>query len=375
MPDSRPSIGIDASRLAVGVRTGTETYTAELIDALGRVGIPADVRLYLNTRAIPPDLPPNMAPVCMPFPRFWTHGRLSVEMLRHAPDVLFVPAHVVPLHHPRSVVTIHDLGYLVVPDAHPPAQRRMLDLTTRWSARTARAIIAVSTQTRDDLVARYGVPAERIVVVPHGVSRSMRTPTPDDIAAVRARYRLPARFVLGVGTMQPRKNFGRLASAVRDLRSAGRDVSLVLTGRDGWCADRVEAELAASGLGDGLLRPGYVPASDLPALYAAADVFAFPSLFEGFGIPALDAMACGAPVLAANAAALPETCGDAALLVDPRDVGAIAAGLATLLDFDPTARAAWIARGRAHAARYDWDTSARRTRDVLLAVAADAPYR
>jgi glycosyltransferase involved in cell wall biosynthesis len=370
-----PLIGIDASRLAVAERTGTETYTHEIVDALGRLLPAGRLRLYLNTKTPPPGLPATAEPVAIPFPRFWTHARISWEMQRRPPDVLFVPAHVVPIRHPRTVVTVHDLGYLHIPDAHPPRQRRMLDLTTQWSVRAATRVIAISARTRDDLVTHYGADPAKIAIVHHGVSAEMRRPSDTDIIEIRRRYRLPERFVLAVGTLQPRKNLGRLSTAVRALADDGRNVSLVLAGKPGWLADRVEADLAASGLGNRIHRPGYVPDADLPALYAAADVVAFPSLYEGFGLPALEAMACGAPVLAAAAGALPEVCGDAALLADPYDIAALARGIATLLDLEPGARDAWRARGIAHAAGFTWDATGRATLDALEHAARAGTFR
>src|SRR6476646_6409451 len=137
----RPVIGIDASRAFDAERTGTETYSFQLIRALAQRSHDWRYFAYVNSRVVEfSELSSSMEVKTIPFPRFWTHGRLSFEMVRHPPDVLFVPAHVIPLIHPTSVVTIHDLGYLHVPDAHPPRQRRMLDLTTRWNARTARHI-------------------------------------------------------------------------------------------------------------------------------------------------------------------------------------------------------------------------------------------
>ena len=243
-------------------------------------------------------------PVCIPFPRLWTHVRLSVEMLRRRPGVLFVPAHVVPALHPPSVVTIHDLGYLHHPEAHPASQRRMLHWSTRWSVFAARRIIAISENTKRDLIRSYRVPEEKIAVIPHGVAAEFAPANAGAVSDVRARYGLGARYVLAVGTVQPRKNLARLAAAVRQLNDNGTRIDLAIAGKQGWLAADVMYEIENERASPFVRLLGYVPDADLPALYTGADVFAMPSLYEGFGMPVLEAMACGVPVVAADRSSL-----------------------------------------------------------------------
>ncbi|MER3437295.1 MAG: glycosyltransferase family 1 protein [Chloroflexota bacterium] len=365
-------MGVDASRLTVGEQTGTETYTYQLLAAWARLEIPDRIRLYLNAPSAPPDLPPVGDVACLPFPRLWTHVRLSWEMQRRPPAVLFVPAHVIPLRHPPSVVTVHDLGYLHHPEAHPARDRWMLDWTTRWSTRVARRVIAISEATRHDLVHCYGVVPEKIDVIPHGVDPRFFAVRFEDVRRVRQYFALPERFVLAVGTVQPRKNLGRLAMAMRHLAAAGLPHSLVIAGKRGWLASTVERDIAQAGVGDRIIVLGYVPAPVLPALYAAADALAFPSLYEGFGLPVLEAMATGTPVVAANRSAIPEVAGDAALLVDPFSPEAIARGLMRVLT-EPALRATLVARGKERAGSFSWEKSALATLDVLRRVRDGTP--
>lgn len=356
------AIAIDASRLAVDQLTGTETYTYELLSALAEIAPPERFELYVNAAKPPGHLPSLGEPVCIPFPRLWTHVRLAAELRRRRPRLLFVPAHVVPIVHPRSVVTIHDLGYLHVPEAHPPGQRRMLDLTTRWSSRAASRIIAISHATKRDLVERYAVPEAKIAVVHHGISPIFRPASADAIAGVRAKYGLASPYAVAVGTVQPRKNYGRLAEAVQRVARAGSPMTLVIAGKRGWLADDVIASVERSGANVRLL--GFVPDADLPALYSGAVAACQISLYEGFGMPALEAMACGVPLIAANGSALPEVCGDAARFVDPLDVESIAEGMQAVMD-DPRLRANLIERGMRRAARFTWRACAERTLAVL----------
>src|SRR5258706_6721658 len=343
-------IGIDASRIAVAARTGTEHYTYELLAALARRDSSTRYTLYCNQMpaALPP-LGPNFALRRIAFPRLWTHARLSAELLAHAPDVLFVPAHVLPLGAPlrrrmRTVVTVHDLGYLRFPEAHTPAQRLYLRLSTLWSARAASRLIAISAATRDDLLRFAGVRPEKIAVVHHGLSPRFR-PVADAaaISAVQRRYGIAGEhkvrpYVLYVGTVQPRKNLVRLIEAFAqtvqmtdpNLQSAICNLQLVIAGKRGWLTDTIERRAAELGVAERVRFTGYVADEDLPALLSGALAFVLPSLYEGFGMPVLEAMACGAPVLASNTSALPEVAGDAALLVDPTDTAAIAARLARL---------------------------------------------
>jgi glycosyltransferase involved in cell wall biosynthesis len=351
-------IGIDASRAAP--QTGTERYSLHLIPQLVTQGSAHRFRLYRRT-APPAGLAPHPERVewrILPFPRLWTHLRLSWELLTHPPDALFVPSHVLPLLHPRrSLVTVHDLGYLHFPDAHPPTQRWYLDLSTRYNAHAAAHLVADSEATRRDLVHHLGVDPAKVTVVYPGYDESLRPVTdPGALAQVHRRYGLGARYFLYLGTLQPRKNLVRLLEAFRLFRDADpahHDLQLVIAGRIGWLAGPIQAAIARLDLGAALVLPGFVPDEDRAALLSGALAFLFPSLYEGFGFPILEAMACGTPVLCSNTSSLPEVAGDAAWLVDPLSRDAILAGMLRLAG-DEALRRTLVARGFQQVRGFSW---------------------
>jgi glycosyltransferase involved in cell wall biosynthesis len=364
-------IGIDASRVDRGHRTGTEQYSAQLLEALGGLDHLNRYTLYANSRAKPTlRLPPNFRARLIPFPRLWTHARLSLEMASRTPDVLFVPAHVVPLAHPRTVVTIHDLGYRAFPEAHPPLARRYLDWSTRWSAAAARRVIVPSEATARDLSAVYGTPPGRIVVIPHGHHPRFRPLNAATVDAGLARLGIARPYVLFVGTLQPRKNLARALVAFERLAARGWPGRLVLVGQRGWLSDPIFSTIARpdSAANSRVHLTGYLADEDVPIVYNGAEGLVFPSLYEGFGLPALEAMACGTPVLTSGTTSLPEVVGDAALLVDPLDTDAIASGMARLVG-DAALRADLRQRGLARAGEFTWRRAAERTLAVLENVA------
>lgn len=370
-------IGIDASRVAVTGRTGTERYSYELLAALARIDRRNDYWLYCN--GLPRDLPPlgvNFRLRNLPWPRIWTHLRLGPAACVDRLDTLFIPAHVVPLvHPPRCVVTLHDLGYLAFPQAHTARRRLELHLTTLWSTRAAQRIIAISQATKDDLVRHYGVAPARITVVHHGVTPEFAPVEPQQCTAGAARYGIDGPYLLYVGTIQPRKNLQRLIEAFAQIVSAAEPaqpgLQLVIAGKRGWLSEPIERRAVELGLAGRVRFTGYVADADLPALLSGALAFAFPSLYEGFGLPILEAMACGAPVLTSTSSALPEVAGDAALLVDPRDTAAIARGLLQLAT-GADLRAELRARGFARATQFSWEHCAQQTLAVLRAAGTSA---
>ncbi len=359
----QPVIGIDASRIVVENVTGTERYARRIVEHV--LQLPCAFRFRLFARR-PLELPVPAEHVelrVIPFPRLWTHGRLAVELVRHPVDLLFVPAHVLPFWCPvPGVVTVHDLGYRYEPQAHPVLQRLYLEFGTRRSVSQARKVIAISQATANDLVRFYRVPAERIAVVPHGVD-SRFTPQPLELVArVRERYGLHKPFLLHVGTLQPRKNLVRLIRAFELLATADDELELVLVGKRGWLAQSIDSAIATSPLRPRIRVLGHIADSDLPALYSAAEVFVFPSLYEGFGLPVLEAMACGTPVVASHRGALAEI-GGPVIACDPLSVEDIARAIAAARD--PLRRPALIQAGFEHVKRFSWQRSAQLTLDVL----------
>lgn len=363
-----PVIGIDGSRLSCQQSTGTENYSREIVKQLLQLDVPLRWRLYLNettSSRTTLDWSTRVETRPIPAPRLWTHGRLSLETVRRRPDLLFVPSHVVPIIHPRSVVTIHDLGYLRYPEMHPNGQRRMLDLSTRWSAHAARHIIVPSGTTKSDLVEAYGIDDQKISVIHHGVSERFGAIIPSRTRDLRTRLQLSAPYILSVGTIQPRKNFEFLGEAMMALRDRGTECTLVIAGKRGWLADQVLDRLGALDLGNRLRILDYVSDDDLPALYAGAAAYVQPSLYEGFGLPVVEAMSSGVPVLVSTASCLPEIAADGAEVFDPTDADHLGSALHDILASRELSRA-MAARALTRSKHFSWRRAAEQTASVLL---------
>ena len=297
----------------------------------------------------------------------WEQTALPAAARSARLDLLHGPVNVNPLFSAcPSVVTIHDLSFMRYPQAFPRLKRAYLRSQVQLSVRAARRVIAISRATQHDLVTLFGVDPARIDVVYNGVDAAFSPAPAQEVEEFRARRGLPARYILHLGTLEPRKNLTRLVQAfarIKAQETASPDLKLVLAGGKGWFYDSLFAEVARLGLEGEVLFPGYVDDADLVWWYRAATAFAYPSLMEGFGLPVLEAMACGAPTVTSNASSLPEVAGDAALLVDPGDVDALAAALARILQ-EPALAAELRHRGLAQAARFSWQRTAQETAAV-----------
>jgi glycosyltransferase involved in cell wall biosynthesis len=312
----------------------------------------------------------------------WHTGRPSVRVLWEQlvqpqvlrqidADLVHAPVFVGPLAAPCPVVTtIHDLSFIRFPHLFRRVNRIYLTVMTRLSARRARRLIAVSEHAASEAVHLLGVSREKIDVVYHGVDPVFRPLPANQVAAFRERQGLPHKFVLFVGTLEPRKNLKHLIEAFSRVYD-GR-IQLVLVGGKGWLYNDLFARVQELNLGAGVLFLGYARSEDLPLWYNAATALAYPSLYEGFGMPVTEAQACGTPVLTSNKSSLPEAAGEAALLVDPQNVEEIAAGLNRLLS-DDALRKDLKERGLAHARRFNWPRTAQQTIQVYRrALAQDA---
>jgi glycosyltransferase involved in cell wall biosynthesis len=302
----------------------------------------------------------------VPLPADWLSGPVD---LYHSPDFVLPP-----LRHARGILTVHDLAFLMRPECADERLRAYLEEVVPRSVRRADFIIADSENTRNDLVVLLGVQPASIAVVPGGVEERF-APVTDVEQLRRARRQLgvgDSPFVLAIGVIEPRKNLNRLMDAFFALKERGAvpaDLKLVLAGGKGWLFDGIFEHHAASPIRDEILMPGFVPDELLPAIYSAAEVLAFPSLYEGFGLPILEAMACGTPVVASRASCLAEVAEGAALMVEPTNVDGLSSALEQVLT-DTALRARLIAQGRQRASEYTWRGAAEQLLEVYQRVAA-----
>jgi glycosyltransferase involved in cell wall biosynthesis len=380
-------IGIDCS-LVPGQASGGGQYAYQLSRALAAVDhVNAYVLYPVFYYIVHPDFPradlptaPNMRVAQRWLPpklvqSLWRQDRSEgfKELLLGHVDVVHSTTFCAPRFHlgrKRLVVTVYDLSFVTYPEYHLPANVEHCLRGTKLAIERADALIAISESTRRELIDEMGAPPERIVVTPLAPGGSLRRVSDRArLEAVRRRYDLPERFVLFLGALEPRKNLPRLLEAFAALTPAERrGLQLVVAGAQGWLNEAVHERVQKLGLDASVRFAGYIEPADLAALYSLATVFAYPSLWEGFGLPVVEAMACGTPVLTSNVSSLPEVAGDAAVLVPPADVDAIAAGLHRLAE-DDTLRADLAERGPRRAAQFSWERCARETLAVYQAVA------
>lgn len=354
-------VAVHVDQLWFSAPGGIGTYVRELVPELAAAG--TDLTLFRSEWPAPgPDWLEAYRPAVVPgrirtlYPRWDLTGRpplpasLGGHSVVHATNHAAVP----PVRKGQAlVVTVHDLAFERFPELFPRRWRWLYGAGSRAAAARAHAILVPSRATGDDLERRGDVDPARVHVTP--LAASLATGAADP-APTLARLGIPRPYLLSVGTLEPRKNLARL---VRAYRRAGAPYALVLAGPAGWRSEDLEREVAAGGPGV-VVRTGALDPADLDAVYRGADALAYPSLYEGFGLPVVEAMARGVAVVASNASSIPEVAGDAALLVDPEDEGALADALARVLG-DPELRADLGRRGREQAARFSWAATARAT--------------
>ena len=370
-------IAIDAH--AVGTRlAGNETYIRHLIEALAEIDQTNRYTLYVTKKAAVELLRgrwPNFAVRrTLPHtPLVRIPITLEMELRRRPVDVLHVQFTAPPFAPCPVVATIHDLAFEHIPETFRPNSWMQMRLTVRYTVKRAAHILASSEHSRQDVIKTYGV-APEIVTTTHLAAppKFQRVENATELRRVRETYRLPESYILAVGSIQPRKNLARLVQAYDYLHQTGAKgnlPSLVLVGKRAWLYGDTLRAVAKSSCADKIIFTDYVREADLPALYSGAVCFVYPSYFEGFGLPPLEAMQCGAPVIVGNRTSLPEVVGDAGLLVDPFDVRALAAALRQALE-NTDLRDSLRVKGLARARQFHWHETARLTLQAYEQAAA-----
>jgi glycosyltransferase involved in cell wall biosynthesis len=389
-------IGIDASRANKSEKTGTEWYSYHLVEELKKISDQKDQFILYSREKLRGDLgdlPKNWQSKILSWrpKKLWTQIRLSWEMRRHPPEALFVPAHTLPFIHPKkTVTTCHDVAFLRLPQVYDWPALKYHEFAIKFAVKHAAKIITVSEFTKSELVDFFKISPERISVVPNGYDSSRYKVIADKeaVAKVLEKYRISQPYILYVGRLELKKNTPGLveafnifkksfkfsaqggslskADAPQEHASGGQTSSfkLVLVGQPGFGFEKVAKAIVDNDLHDEVTMPGWVGREDLPYLMNGATSFIFPSFYEGFGIPILEAMASGTPVVCSGIPALREVAGEAAYFVDPYEPKNIAEGIARVLGDDHLKEDLKI-RGLDRASQFSWERCARETWKVL----------
>ncbi|MBU1895262.1 glycosyltransferase family 4 protein [Patescibacteria group bacterium] len=368
-------IGIDASRANEKKKTGVSWYAFHLIQELKKI-IPDNVQVVLYSRESLQgelvNLPDNWTQKVLKWPpkKFWTQIRLSWEMMFHRPDVLFVPAHVFSIIHPKkTVMTVHDVAAVKFPESYNWFERWY----SVWSARVAlkklwRIIVPtnfVATELKKQET-RNKKQKDNIFAVHHGYDKRYKKIEDEaKIVDVLEKYGIKKPFIMTIGRIEEKKNTKRIVEAFDELRIKNYELRLVLVGKPGHGYEKVQATIGQSEFKDDIITPGWVDEEDLSYLINSAEVFVFPSLYEGFGIPVLEAMACGTPVVASKGSSLEEVGGEAVLYVDPKSVENIAETIKQLID-NKELREEKIKLGFERVKEFSWKKCAEKTLKILI---------
>ena len=363
------TIYIDVSA-AINSRAGLGRYTRTLTDALiGELDAPPT--LFYN-RTSGAQLPPEWADLPRRAVRLgykpWRMGawlgqvlRLSYKRLTPGARVFHATEHLLmPLGDVPTVLTVHDLIYKLFPQHHKRLNYWFLNAAMPLFVKRADAIIAISQATKNDLIRHYGTPDNKITVVHEAAAAHFHVPPNSEVERVRAKYDLPKRFLLSVGTIEPRKNLSRLVESLAELRTYDRRLKLVVVGAKGWLYEEFFERIKALDLEDEVILPGYVPDEDLPAVFRAATIYVMASVYEGAGLPVLEAMACGCPVASSRESSMPELGADVPHYFNPYDVAHMTNVIGDLLA-DEQLRSQMAEAGPERAARFSWERAARET--------------
>src|SRR3989344_7955901 len=373
------TIGYDASRAFIRNRTGTENYSYQLLRALAEIDQKNTYKVYVRPGfSLEEKWPSNFQFSVLNFQYLWTQIGLGLQTFKEKLDVLFVPAHTLPIIHKpglKTVVTVHDLGPEYLPKMHQLKQQLYLKYITKYQLTSATKLIAVSKATKEDLVKKVGIDPKKVEVVYEGFNKELtrdRQQATDDI-------KVYGKYYLFVGTVQPRKNLERIIKAFSVIARSGTtkqsqrkgllrfarndEINLVIVGSKGWLSNEIYDLPRKLGIRKRVKFLGHVPDEKLSALYSGAEALLFPSLFEGFGLPILEAQACGCPVITSNLSSMPEVAGKGAILVDPYSVDDIVKGMERLRITDYKQKL--TKAGFKNIKRFSWEKAARETLAVL----------
>jgi glycosyltransferase involved in cell wall biosynthesis len=358
-------LGLDIHQ--IGARqTGNETYLRNLLEQFSALSEPHDLRLYHTGSVTSPDpawrgvlrqIKPHTPFLRIPFSfpaALWTDKVDLAHFQYVAPPVCPCP----------TVVTVHDISYEFLPQFFRTAERLRMKALIPPSARRAREVLTVSEYSRRQLIEHYRLSPDKVTATLLGVSPRFRVIADEGwLDAQLARFDLRTPYLLGVGNLQPRKNLPRLIRAFARLKAKGLPHQLVLVGQAAFRGHEVEAEIASRGLQNDVLLTGYVTEDELIALYNRATAFSYPSLYEGFGLPVIEAMACGVPVVTSNVSSIPEVAGDAAVLIDPQSEDELYCALMDVLS-DPDRQRSMREKGLNRVPLFDWRKTAQQTLDI-----------
>ncbi len=374
-------IGIDGNEANTGRNVGIGEFAYETlkeIEGFDREDI--DFRLYFKNKPLKtlPEERKGWEYIVFGPRKMWTQFALPVKLFleRPKPDVFFTPSHYAPRLSPSpTVISIMDVAYLKFPEYFAERDLYQLKSWTAYSVKKASHIITISNSSKDDILKEYGVPTDKVSVVYPGI-KGITTLSPHIYAMneLKNKYSISDTYVLSVGTLQPRKNTARLIEAFAKIKTskdyANKALDLVVVGKKGWLYEEILAAPEKFGVVDSVKFLDFVSDEDLEQLYKNANCYVLPSLYEGFGLPVLEAMKYDCPVITSNVSSLPEAAGDAALFVDPTDVDAIAKNIRKLLE-DKSLRQDLIKKGREQIKKFSWEKSAKETLAILEKVASD----